>query len=100
MQDKNQKSKTLAAVVSGVSGSKTVRADINYKVKHPLYGKYIKKRIRLMVHDEHEAAQVGDKIEVTQSRRYSKSKSWRLVRVIEKSINRPVGNVGRTGNSD
>jgi len=79
-----QKLKTVTAVVIGNVGDKSVQVAIDYKVKHPKYGKYVKRRTKLGVHDEHNKAAVGDVVEVAQCRPYSKSKSWRLVRIVEK----------------
>jgi len=79
-----QKLKTVTAVVIGDSGDKSVQVAIDYKVKHPKYGKYVKRRTKLGVHDEHNKAAVGDVVEVAQCRPYSKNKSWRLVRIVEK----------------
>ncbi len=83
MQEK--KVRTLTAVVVANSGNKSIRAAIDYKIKHPKYGKYIRCRTKLSVHDEHNQAGVGDKIEVAQCRPYSKTKSWRLVKVVDKA---------------
>lgn len=83
MQDK--KLKTVTAVVISNSGNKSIRVAVDYKVKHPKYGKYVKRRTTLGVHDEHNAAGVGDFVEVSQCRPYSKTKSWRLVKVLEKA---------------
>ena len=83
MQD--QKLKTLTAVVMGKSGNKSIKVSIDYKVKHPKYGKYIKRRTKLAVHDEHNQSGIGDLVEIVQSRPLSKTKSWRLVRVVEKA---------------
>ena len=83
MQD--QKLKTLTAVVIGKSGNKSIKVAIDYKVKHPKYGKYIKRRTKLIVHDEHNQSKVGDLVEIAQSRPLSKTKSWRLVKVVEKA---------------
>ena len=78
--------KTKHGVVISKSGDKSVKVQIDYTVKHPRYGKYIKRRTRLGVHDEKNAAGIGDTVEITECRPISKSKSWRLVRVIEKGI--------------
>jgi small subunit ribosomal protein S17 len=83
MQD--QKIKTLTAVVTSKSGNKSVTVSIDFKVKHPKYGKYVKRRTKLAVHDEHNQSEVGDLVEIVASRPYSKTKSWRLVRVLEKA---------------
>ena len=83
-----QRARTLTAVVVSNSGDKSVKAALNYTVKHPRYGKYVKRRTNLAVHDEHNKAGVGDVIEITQCRPYSKTKCWRLVRVVEKAAQR------------
>jgi len=83
MQD--QKPKTLTAVVVGKSGNKSIKVAIDYKVKHPKYGKYIKRRTKLIVHDEHNQSGIDDLVEITQSRPLSKTKSWRLVKVVQKA---------------
>ena len=83
MQD--QKSKTLTGVVTSNSGHKSVKVAIDFRVKHPKYGKYIKRRSRLAVHDEQNQSSIGDVVEIVQCRPLSKTKSWRLVRVIEKN---------------
>jgi small subunit ribosomal protein S17 len=80
------KTKTVQAVVVSRSGAKSIRAAIDYKIKHPKYGKYVRRRTVLAVHDEHNMAEVGDIVEVTQCRPYSKTKSWRLVNVVEKAV--------------
>ena len=84
MQDR--KLKTLTGVVTSNSGDKSIRVVVDFKVRHPKYGKYIKRRTKLGVHDEHNKAGVGDVVEVAQCRPYSKTKSWRLFRVVEKVV--------------
>ena len=84
MQDK--KIKTLTGVVISNSGDKSVRVAIDYKVRHPKYGKYVKRRTKLAVHDEHNRGNVGDVIEISECRPMSKSKNWRLVNVLEKAV--------------
>lgn len=82
MQNEKRKNREVALVVSR-SGNKTVKVTIGYKVKHPLYGKYIKRRTALSVHDEENKANVGDVVEIEECRPYSKTKNWRLVKVLE-----------------
>jgi len=83
-----RKLKTVTAVVISDSGEKSVKAAIDYKVRHPKYGKYVRRRTTLGVHDAHNKAAVGDVIEIAQCRPYSKTKRWRLVRVLEKAVRR------------
>jgi small subunit ribosomal protein S17 len=80
------KAKTLTGVVSSNSGNKSIRVTIDYKVKHPKYGKYVRRRTKLGVHDEQNQCGVGDLVEITECRPYSKDKSWRLVRVVQKAV--------------
>ena len=81
-----KKTKTLTGLVSSKSGDKSIRVTIDYKVKHPKYNKYIRRRTRLAVHDERNLCGVGDTVEITESRPYSKTKSWRVVQVTQKAI--------------
>ena len=85
MQD--QKFKTLRAVVISRSGDKSVKVAIGYKVRHPKYGKYVKRRTKISVHDQRNEGAVGDLVEIAQCRPMSKSKSWRLLKVLQKAVN-------------
>ena len=84
MQDR--KLKVLTGVVMSSSGNKSVKVAIDYKVRHPKYGKYIKRRTKIAVHDEHNQSGIGDIVDIAECRPYSKTKSWRLVRVVEKAV--------------
>jgi len=88
MQDRKLKTQTV--VVISNSGDKSIKVAIDFKVKHPKYGKYIKRRSKLAVHDEHNQANVGDVVEISESRPYSKTKSWRLVSVVKKAVQQEV----------
>jgi small subunit ribosomal protein S17 len=83
MQD--SKLRTLTGVVVSNSGNKSVKVALDYKVRHPKYGKYIKRRTKIGVHDEHNQSGVGDVIEITECRPRSKTKRWRLVKVVQKA---------------
>lgn len=78
--------KTKRAVVVSKSGDKSVKVQIDYKVKHPMYGKFIKRRTSLGVHDEKNVAEVGDTVDIAECRPISKSKNWRLVNIVKKGI--------------
>lgn len=71
-------------VVESDARDKTRKVVIAYQAKHPKYGKYISKRTVLHVHDEANESSMGDVVEVVPCRPMSKTKSWRLSRVIEK----------------
>lgn len=64
---------------------KTVVVSIENSVKHPLYGKVVKRSVRLKVHDEKNECQVGDKIKIMETRKLSKDKCWRLVKILERA---------------
>lgn len=64
---------------------KTVVIAIETSVKHPLYGKIIKRTYKLKAHDENNECKVGDKVKVMETRPISKDKRWRLVEIVEKA---------------
>ncbi len=65
---------------------KTVIILVERLVKHRLYQKYVRRRARFAAHDENNASQVGDKVLITQSRPLSKTKKWRVSKIIEKAV--------------
>ena len=79
------KVKTTQALVIGKSGNKSIKVGIDYVYKHPKYGKYLKRQTRLIVHDERNEAVLGDVVEVTECRPLSRTKNWRLVRILKKA---------------
>ncbi len=82
MSDEKQKiERTLTGRVVSDKMDKTVTVLIERKVRHPLYGKFIKRSTKVHVHDEDNAAKQGDTVVITESRPYSKTKSWALVEV-------------------
>jgi small subunit ribosomal protein S17 len=64
---------------------KTITVLIERKVKHPIYGKFIRRSTKLHVHDAENACKAGDTVEIKECRPMSKSKSWTLVRVVERA---------------
>ncbi len=77
--------RTLTGVVTRDKMSRTRRVDVERLVKHPRYGKYIKKRTVCYVHDENNESHVGDTVEIMETRPLSKQKCWRLLRIITKA---------------
>ncbi|MCR9291129.1 MAG: 30S ribosomal protein S17 [bacterium] len=75
----------VVGYVTSDRAAKTRRVEINRTVRHPKYGKFVKRRSVCHVHDENEESAVGDRVEICESRPLSKLKRWTLVRVIEKS---------------
>ncbi|MDP6602048.1 MAG: 30S ribosomal protein S17 [Phycisphaerales bacterium] len=72
-------------VVSAANRDKTCRVSIDFLTRHPKYGKYIRQRTLLHVHDEDNSAKVGDRVEIAECRPISKTKSWVLLRVVEQA---------------
>ena len=70
--------------VSRRSGDKTVRVVLDYTTKHPKYGKILKRRTVAHVHDANNEAEIGDLVSISKCRPLSKTKTWRLVSVLEK----------------
>jgi small subunit ribosomal protein S17 len=77
--------RTAVGVVTRDKMNKTRRVEIPRLVKHPRYGKYIKRRTICYVHDEKNESHMGDTVEIMEARPMSKLKCWRLVRVVKKA---------------
>ncbi len=77
--------KAAVGVVTSDKMAKTRRVEIPRLVKHPKYGKYIRRKTVCFVHDENNESGVGDMVEIIEGRRRSKKKRWDLVRVVQKS---------------
>ena len=77
--------KTRVGKVVSTAMEKTIVVAIEDNVKHPLYGKIVKRTVKFMAHDEKGEAGVGDKVEITETRPLSKNKRWRLSSIIEKA---------------
>ena len=75
---------TRTGVVMSDKMDKTITVVVQRLVRHPLYRKYVRRKTVLKAHDEEQVAKVGDRVEVEFSRPISKSKCWRLIRVIDK----------------
>ena len=77
--------RTLTGSVTSSAMDKTVTVMIERRIKHPIYGKYITRSTKLHVHDENNECGQGDVVVIEQCRPISKTKSWNLVKVVEKS---------------
>lgn len=77
--------KTRVGKVVSNKMDKTIVVAIQTSVKHPLYGKIIKRTTKLKAHDEENVCQIGDKVKVMETRPLSREKRWRLVEVVEKA---------------
>ena len=77
--------KTRVGKVVSDKMDKTIVVAIEDHIKHPLYGKIVKKTVKLKAHDEKNECGIGDKVKVMETRPLSKDKRWRLVEIIEKA---------------
>ncbi|MDD2288367.1 MAG: 30S ribosomal protein S17 [Bacteroidales bacterium] len=64
---------------------KSIRVIVERKVKHPKYGKFIKKSSKFMAHDENNECNIGDKVRIMETRPLSKNKCWRLIEILERA---------------
>ena len=77
--------KTRTGVVSSDKMDKTIVVTISQQVKHPLYGKIVKRTYKLKAHDEDNECGIGDRVLIMETRPLSRDKRWRLVQIIEKA---------------
>jgi small subunit ribosomal protein S17 len=76
--------KTRIGVVTSNKMTKTITVAVERKVKHPIYGKFVKKTTKFHAHDEKNEASIGDIVRIMETRPLSKTKRWRLVEIVEK----------------
>ncbi|WP_291502998.1 MULTISPECIES: 30S ribosomal protein S17 [unclassified Acutalibacter] len=84
MSERSMRKTAVGRVVSNKM-DKTVVVAIQDSVKHPMYGKIIKRTVKRKAHDEENACSVGDRVRIMETRPISKDKRWRLVEIIEKA---------------
>jgi small subunit ribosomal protein S17 len=78
--------RTVEGKVVSNKAEKTISVMVERRVKHPLYGKFIRKSTKFLAHDENNECGEGDTVQIEECRPLSKNKSWRLVKVVEKAI--------------
>jgi small subunit ribosomal protein S17 len=76
--------KTRIGVVTSNKMAKTITVAVERKVKHPIYGKFVKKTSKFHAHDDKNECSIGDVVRIMETRPLSKTKRWRLVEVVEK----------------
>lgn len=84
MSERNERKVRVGKVVSNKM-QKTVVVAIQELVQHNLYKKAVKRTVKFMAHDENNQAQIGDKVQIMETRPLSKHKRWRLVQIVEKA---------------
>ncbi|QHT69083.1 30S ribosomal protein S17 [Rhodocytophaga rosea] len=84
IEQRNVRKERVGKVVSNKM-TKSITVAVERKVKHPIYGKFMKKTTKLMAHDEKNECGIGDTVRIMETRPLSKRKCWRLVEIIEKA---------------
>ena len=84
MTERNLRKSRIGLVTSDKM-DKTITVSVERRLKHPIYGKFVKKTNKFHAHDEKNECGVGDKVRIMETRPISKSKRWRLVEIIEKA---------------
>ena len=84
MSERNLRKTRIGIVTSGKM-DKTITVSIERRVKHPIYGKFVKKTTKFHAHDEKNECSIGDTVKIMETRPLSKTQRWRLVEVVEKA---------------
>ncbi len=84
MEERNLR-KTRIGLVTSNKMDKTISVSVERRLRHPIYGKYVKKSRKFTAHDETNDCNVGDKVRIMETRPLSKRKRWRLVEIIERA---------------
>lgn len=85
MSEQQKTQRTLQGQVVSNKGDKSITVNVVRYERHPVYGKYIKRTLKCHAHDEENVCNIGDTVRIAQSRPISKTKTWRLVEVVEKA---------------
>jgi small subunit ribosomal protein S17 len=85
MEDKRNLRKERIGIVTSDKMQKSITVAVERKVKHPKYGKFVKKTTKFVAHDENNDCHIGDTVRIMETRPLSKNKNWRLVEVIERA---------------
>jgi small subunit ribosomal protein S17 len=84
MEKRNLRKERIGVVTSDKM-EKSIVVAVERKVKHPMYGKFVKKTTKFVAHDEKNDSNIGDTVRIMETRPLSKSKCWRLVEVVERA---------------
>jgi small subunit ribosomal protein S17 len=84
-------------VVKSDRMDKTISVVVERQVRHPRYGKYVRRRSTFKAHDSHNEARAGDLVEIEESRPISKTKCWRLLRIVRRAQTHEVEAAGEAG---
>lgn len=84
MSEKQSIQRVLQGVVTSNKGDKSITVNVVRYERHPIYGKYVKKTLKCHAHDENNECNIGDTVRINQTRPISKTKTWRLVEIVER----------------
>jgi len=85
MENKRNLRKERIGLVTSNKMEKSIVVSVERKVKHPMYGKFVKKTTTFMAHDENNDCNIGDTVKIMETRKLSKNKNWRLVEIVERA---------------
>lgn len=85
MEEKRNLRKERIGIVTSDKMQKSIVVAVERKVKHPKYGKFVKKTTKFVAHDENDDCNIGDTVKIMETRPLSKNKNWRLVEIIERA---------------
>ena len=85
MSERKAVVRTLTGWVVSDKMNKTITVQVERRVKHKMYGKYISRRTKLFAHDENKECKEGDKVTIRETRPIAKNKSWQLVEIVERA---------------
>ena len=86
VESKQKVIRTVTGKVLSNRMDKTISVSVERLVKHPVYGKYVRRTSKLLAHDEKNECNEGDVVTIAECRPYSKRKSWRLVDIVERAV--------------
>ena len=88
MSEENKAQRTVTGRVVNAKMDKTVSVAIERLIKHPVYGKYIRRTTKVLAHDASNECKSGDRVSIAEGRPISKNKSWSVVNVVERSADK------------
>ena len=84
MESRNLRKERIGLVMSNKM-NKSIVISVERKVKHPMYGKFVKTTTKFMAHDEKNDCNIGDTVKIMETRKLSKNKNWRLIEIVERA---------------
>ncbi|MEM1218701.1 MAG: 30S ribosomal protein S17 [Bacteroidota bacterium] len=85
MAEERNLRKTKIGVVVSAAMDKSINVSVERRLRHPIYGKFVKKTNKFMAHDEKNECNIGDTVRIMETRPLSKNKRWRLVEILERA---------------